>query len=173
MSVEVQCKQHLSDEEAEQLFGWGTNIFESDHLNVEWAGPTSWRFIVYEAGKAVSHAGLLEHTIDVGQQPVKVGGICAVVTVPSARNKGYARNTLETAAQFTRDKLKVEFGFLFCLQRLIPFYSRLGWQAITDPVFIEQPAGKRQMPEGLHAMRLNCQNQVWPAGKVELNRFPW
>jgi len=173
MSVEVQCKTHLSDEEEEQIFGWGTDIFENEHLNVEWGGPTTWHFVVYEAGKVVSHAGLLEHVIDVGRQSVKVGGICGVVTVPSARNRGYAKSILETAAQFMQDKLKVEFGFLFCLERLIPFYSNFGWQAITSPVFLDQSAGRTQIPEGLHAMILNCQSQARPAGTVELNRFPW
>jgi hypothetical protein len=65
----------------------------------------------------------------------------------------------------------VEFGLLFCLDRLKPFYARQGWQLLHETVEFDQPSGKIVSP--LNVMVLPCTGQTWPAGAVDLCSLPW
>ncbi|MBI1742873.1 GNAT family N-acetyltransferase [Candidatus Acetothermia bacterium] len=162
----------LSEQERQQLFGWGTNIFGTEGFNLQWRKKKSWHILVYDvASQLVSHVGVAGETVSVGQRIIHVGGIGGVVTIPLAQNKGYARTALEHAKNFMCDRLGVEFGMLFCLDRLVPFYQRLGWQRVQDSVYIEQPAGKILSP--LNVMILPCQSQIWPTGTVDVQSLPW
>ena len=65
----------------------------------------------------------------------------------------------------------VEFGMLFCLPRLAPFYERQGWRLVEDEVEIDQPDGPIVWP--YHIMVLPCGAREWPAGRVEVGSLPW
>ena len=55
-----------------------------------------------------------------------------------------------------------EFGMLFCLPRLVPFYGRTGWERLA-PVWIQQPAGTVRSP--LEVMVKPLSGRPWPAAK--------
>lgn len=168
--LEIRLAEQITDEEREALFGWGENIFGIEDGFYRWR-PKDWHFIVEEGGRAVGHVGVVRHTVEVAGAPVEVGGIGAVVTVPEVRGKGYAQAGMRRAAEFMCGELGVEAGLLFCRDPLVPFYARLGWQLVGDPVEVEQPSGKIVMP--LNVMVLPCAGRSWPAGAVSLNSLPW
>jgi hypothetical protein len=102
---------------------------------------------------------------------VRVAGIGAVVTVGELHGRGHAQKTLRYAEKYMCEEMRVEFGLLFCLDRLRPFYERQSWQILNDPVEFEQPSGKMISP--LNVMSLPCGERVWPAGAVDLRSLPW
>jgi len=168
----VRLVEELSEQERQQLFFWGTDIFGTESFNLQWRKKKSWHVLVYDAAsQLVSHVGVSGETVSVGQRVIHVGTIGGVVTIPSAQNKGYARTALQQAKSFMCDQLGVEFGMLFCLDRLVPFYQRLGWQRVQDFVYIEQPTGKILSP--LNVMILPCQSQIWPTGTVDVQSLLW
>jgi GNAT superfamily N-acetyltransferase len=169
-SFEIRLSHAITDDERHILLGWGNDIFGIDHLN--WHGrKKEWHMMGYVDGQLVSHAGILKDVVHVAQQPVTVGGVGAVITIPMAQRKGYAHALLRQAATFMRDTLQVEFGLLFCLPRLIAFYRSLDWQEVTSPVFIEQPVGRMASP--VPVMYLPCRTTGdWPAGMLEIG-LPW
>jgi predicted acetyltransferase len=126
---------------------------------------------VYANDQLVSHVGIVKHIVTVGEQQVTVGGIGGVVTVPAAQGKGCASAALQQATKFMGEELKVEFGLLFCLARMTPFYQRFGWQEVQEPVFIDQASGK--IPSPLEVMVLPCRSETWPTGPVKLESLPW
>jgi predicted acetyltransferase len=168
--MEVRLVTNLSEAEKRLLFEWSPNVFGDETLNLQWR-PKDWHFLVYANDQLVSHVGIVKHVVTVGEQPVTVGGIGGVVTVPAAQGKGYASTALQAARKFMREELMVDFGMLFCLARMIPFYQRFGWQEVREPVIIDQPAEK--MPSPLMVMVLPCRKQTWPAGTVKLESLPW
>jgi GNAT superfamily N-acetyltransferase len=170
MAVEFRLDTRISDEEYQQLFCWDIDIYGDDLYQLQWR-PRHWRLYVYANRQLVSHVGMVRHTVLVGGHAVVVGGIGQVVTVPAAQRRGYACRALEKAARFLRDELQVEFGLLFCLERMLPFYARLGWQTIDGPVWIEQPGKKIICP--LPVMVLPFQHRIWPTGTVDLCSLPW
>jgi GNAT superfamily N-acetyltransferase len=170
VAEEIRTAEALSDTEKQQLFGWGDDIFGAASLNLSWR-PQDLHFLLYADGRAGSHVGILKQVVSVGGQPVLVGGVGSVVTVPGAQKKGCAAQLMREAARFLEQKWRVDAGLLFCLQRTVPFYARLGWQTIEQQVMIEQSAGKIASP--LPAMVRPMGRRVWPSGTVELNSLPW
>jgi hypothetical protein len=168
--MEIRVGNNISDEEHERLFGWGEDIFGANHLNLTWK-PKDLHIFVDVDDYPVTHVGLLQHIVAVGEQPVKVCGVGGVVTTLHAQGKGYATHAMRHAAHLMREELAADFGLLFCRDQLIPFYERLSWQKINDPVEIEQPSGPATSP--MNVMVLPCRAEAWPAGCVKLNSLPW
>jgi GNAT superfamily N-acetyltransferase len=168
--IEIRLHTHITAEERQHLFGWGTDIYGDNHYHLEWR-PRQWHAFVYAADNLVGHVGFIKHEVQVGNQPVLVGGVGQVVTLPAGQRRGYARAALRWSAAFLCDELRAAFGLLFCVERMVPFYAGLGWQVVEAPVWIEQPTGRVISP--MPVMVLPCQGQVWPAGAVELNSLPW
>lgn len=127
MTEIIRLVPDLSDEERLRLFGWGENVFGIEDREFRWR-PKDLHFILDVNGEAVSHVGLLDHYVKVAGQTVQVAGVGAVVTAGEMHGRGYAQKTLRYAERYMCAEMKVEFGLLFCLDRLQPFYSRQGWE---------------------------------------------
>ena len=89
----------------------------------------------------------------------------------AAQGRHLVHAAMLQAQEFICHELGAEFGMLFCLPRLEPFYARQGWQALEDEVEIDQPAGKVVWP--YRVMVKPCGERVWPAGRVEVGGLPW
>jgi GNAT superfamily N-acetyltransferase len=139
-----------------------------------WTPPEErpWRFMVWEDGRLVSHVGVLERTIRVGGEPLHVAGVYSVMTRPADRGRGYASAALERAAAFMRDELgRAGHGLLLCIDERLPFYRRLGWERLSDPVLFEQPGGR--LVNEINTMVLPLRGRSWPGGAVDLCGLPW
>ena len=170
MSESIRLVRELTDEERQRLFGWGENIFGIEDGKYTWR-PKDLHFIMDVDDKAVSHVGLVDHTVNVAGQLVRVAGVGAVVTTGEMHGRGYARKTLSYSVKYMCDDMKVDFGLLFCLDRLKPFYEREGWQLLHEPVEVYQPSGKMILP--MNVLVLPCKGEAWPTGAVELCSLPW
>ncbi|MEP6706974.1 MAG: GNAT family N-acetyltransferase [Pyrinomonadaceae bacterium] len=170
MSVQIRFEKSLTDEEWQTLFEWDKNIFGVEDMLYRWR-PKDWHFIVEAKGRVVSHVGVLQTTVRAGEHAVLVAGIGGVVSVPEAQGRGHAQSAMRRAVEFMRDELQVEFGMLFCLPRLAPFYARQGWQLLEETVEFEQPSGP--IPSPFCVMVLPFGGREWPAGKTLLGGLPW
>jgi predicted N-acetyltransferase YhbS len=170
LGAEIRFAESLTDGERQSLFGWAENIFGEEDAKYRWR-EKDYHFITEEGGRALSHVGLLKTTVKAGGREVAVGGVGGVATRPEAQGRHYVHAAMKRAAEFLCAELGVEFGMLFCLPRLVPFYARQGWQLIEEEVEFEQPAGKVVSP--FRVMILPCGERAWPAGKVEVAGFPW
>ena len=171
MTFDIRQVTVLTESDRQRLFGWAADIFGVEHLQLSWRPNRDWRFILLVDNQPVSHVAVLLHSILVADQPLRVGGIGGVVTIPHARGQGYAQALLDRVEQFLCRELLVDFGLLFCRDPLVPFYEQRGWQPIFNLVRIDQPAGPIEAP--LHVMVYPCQRNGFPAGTVVLNSLPW
>lgn len=170
MSEQIRVTRQLTDEERQRLFGWGENIFGIDDAKYTWR-PKDIHIILDVDGEAASHVGLIDHVVSVGGEEVRVGGVGGVATAGHLHGRGYAQKALRFAEAFMLDEMKVEFGMLFCLDRLRPFYERQGWLILDEPVEFDQPSG--QMISPLNVMVLPRVRLSWPAGATYLRSLPW
>lgn len=85
-------------------------------------------------GRLVSHVGLLQHEVHVGGQIVRLAGLGGVITVPEAQGHGYASQLIQYATRLAFEEWSASAGLLFCLPRMVPYYERIGWRAIEQPV---------------------------------------
>ncbi|HEX8558990.1 MAG TPA: GNAT family N-acetyltransferase [Pyrinomonadaceae bacterium] len=170
MAAEIRYSEALTDEERAALYGWGENIFGIEDAAYRWR-PKDFHFITEEGGRPLSHVGLVRTTVRVGGREVTVGGLGGVVTRPEAQGRRLVHAAMLRAAEFMCAELGVEFGMLFCLPRLAPFYERQGWRLVADEVEIEQPDGPLVWP--YHVMVRPCGQRDWPAGRIEVGGLPW
>jgi hypothetical protein len=170
MGENIRLVRALTDAERQRLFGWGEHIFGIEDAKYTWR-PKELHFILDVDGDPVSHVGLIDHTVSVAGQLIRVAGVGAVATAGDMHGRGYAQKTLRHAEAYMCEELKVEFGLLFCLDRLLPFYARRNWQLLHEPVEIEQPSGRMVSP--LNVMVLPCEERVWPPGTTDLQSLPW
>lgn len=169
MSVEIRRSKDLSPE-IKQKLGPGPDPFGMQAFALSWR-EKEWHFFVDVEGEPVSHVGVLRHDVRVDGEPVPVAGLGGVITEPGFQGRGFAQALLREAVAFMSDELDADFGFLFCLPRLVPFYERMGWQRLPRPVFIEQPGGVLEYPA--EAMVLPLRGRPWPPGKTEMQSLPW
>lgn len=170
MSETIRVVKELTDEERQRLFGWGENIFGVEDNKYTWR-PKDLHIILDVEGEAASHVGLIEQTVEVAGKPIRVAGVGAVVTAGEMHGRGYAQKAMRYAEKVMCEELNVEFGLLFCLDRLKPFYERQHWQLLHESVEFDQPSGKMISP--LNVLVLPCKGQTWPAGAVDLCSLPW
>jgi len=169
LGVEIRFAEALTAEEREALFFWGENIFGIEDAQYRWR-PKDYHFITEEDGRPLSHVGVVKTTVRAGGREVTVGGVGGVATRPEAQGRHLVHDAMRQATAFICHELGAEFGMLFCLPRLAPFYARQGWQTIEDEVEIEQPAGKILWP--YHVMIRPCGERAWPPGRIEAG-LPW
>ncbi|HSN87482.1 MAG TPA: GNAT family N-acetyltransferase [Thermoanaerobaculia bacterium] len=169
MPVEIRRSQDLSQETKRKL-GPGPDPFGMQAHTLSWR-EKDWHFFLDVDGEPVSHVGVLRQDVLVDGVPVPVAGLGGVITAPGFQGRGFAQALLREAVAFMTDELDADFGFLFCLPRLIPFYERLGWQTLPRPVLIEQPGGVMEFP--FESMVLPLRGRPWPPGRVETQSLPW
>jgi predicted GNAT family N-acyltransferase len=125
-----------------------------------------------DAGRLLAAAGVVLAEVKVGQESsFEVAGLGGLIVTRSARARGLARllcgRLLEIAGE-----LEVQRAMLFCLPKLMPIYEKFGFVEIGEPVWVDQPGGRIEMP--LPAMWSALGSDAsWPAGLVELLGEPF
>ena len=172
MEIEIRAANELSEIERQQIREVDCQAFSSPdpYGYMEWS-TNHWHVLVKVDGRYVSQVGIVERTGTVNGQPIKLGGIGGVGTLLEWRRRGLAQQAMERAAQFLRDELDVEFGLLICDQHMLPYYRKLGWQAVEGPLTFDQPQGKVTFPDV--TMVLPCTKKDWPPGVIDLCGLPW
>ncbi len=170
MKEEIVQAKTLTNEEKQQLFGWGTDIFGGDVQNLSWR-PMELHFILKINGKAIGHLGLIKEQLVIGDKHFDIAGVGDIITIPEMRGKGIAQKLMNHAINFFIKEWKVDVGVLFCFERLVPFYQSLGWEMANNPVYVLQPTEQIKFPNQL--MIYISEGKKWPAGTIEISSLPW
>jgi GNAT superfamily N-acetyltransferase len=174
MPVEIREIRELSPEESHQLWGWGENIFGTADLNLTYRARNGEerRFVVYaEAQGPVSHAAILMHHATANGRQALIGGIGGVVTIPTARRRGYAALLVRHVTNVLSEEWKVDFALLFCIDPMRGYYERLGWRKAACEVLIDQPSGK--VPSPFHVMTIPFKPEFEILDSLDLASAPW
>ena len=107
-------------------FGTGDEAFKDD----DWAHALGGlHFVLNVDGAIVSHASVVERTLEIGGRPFRTGYVEAVATAPDAQGQGHGSVVIEAASEHIRATF--ELGALGTGRR--SFYQRLGWQTWLGP----------------------------------------
>jgi predicted acetyltransferase len=135
-----------------------------------WAQP-DWAVMVWEDEDMVSNVHIIERTVKVGIESVKLGGIGNIATKVEWRQRGYASKALKVAQEFLQDPLQVEFGLMIATDEMVPRYRKIGWRKVADSLLVDQPAGKTTL--NYPVMVLPVRKHIWPKGVIDLCGLPW
>jgi len=172
MNIEIHARREMPEAERKAVDAWVAQVFADEVDDLVWSDE-DWYVLVKLDGQVVGHVGIVERTGTVNGQPVRLGGIGGVATSPEYRRQGFARSTMETAATFMRDELRVEFGLLICGNKMRSYYGKLGWQPVEGPLTFDQPKGKITFDDSTKIMILPCNKHDWPQGVIDLCGPPW
>lgn len=152
---------------------WYKRVFDSSaEAADQWARP-GWRLVVWEGDQWVSVLELLDRTIMVGGQPVRVGGVGGVMTLPDQRGRGYASVAMKRAVEFLGDEWQVPYSLLICLPVLNPFYAALGWEPVDAPAYYDRSGHKQPFVYYTSMMVYRHNGNPWPPGEIDLCGPPW
>jgi GNAT superfamily N-acetyltransferase len=129
-----------------------------------------WYVTVHTGGRLVSIAGVVDRVGAVGGVPTRLGLLGGVFTIPEDRRRGFAGDVVRRATRLMADGLGCEFGVLICGDRLVPFYERLGWKRVTNPMRFER-FGRRGLV-GSNVMVYECAGRPLPAGTIDVRGLP-
>jgi GNAT superfamily N-acetyltransferase len=123
-------------------------------------------------------AWVTRRTVVISDQEVRVGGVRGVVTDPDHRRQGYGRAVMERAHELMRSFADCEFALLFSSVMAVPFYERLGWHVVSEPVTCEQPEGRivyttTLSPEAPVMALLLREEAALPSSSIHVRGFPW
>jgi len=168
LKTEIKMASELSPELANSIQMAADREFRNDPL--VYAAP-EWYVLGFLEGALTARVGVLQRTITVGPTPLRIGGICSVVTEAENRRRGIACALMGKAASFLKDELRLPFGLLTCKPRLETFYAKLGWRTVAGPTVFAQADGVRSC--GGLTMIVECGGRPWPEGKIDLCGLPW
>lgn len=173
LHITVEHIPDMSAEDRKAITRWYREVFQlpSEDLMI----PGDYDIRVWEGDKWVSVVEVVERTITVGGQPVRIGGVGGVSTFPEYRHKGYSAMALREAARLMFDDLNVEFGMLFCAPEMEVFYGKLGWQPIRERFrHVDHWDNSRdKWDEDFMILPPPGSSRQWPEGEVDLNGHGW
>jgi predicted acetyltransferase len=170
MRVEIKSTEQWSAFEKARQDCVVTSSLYAYLIGTIWA-PPDWAVMVWEDEDMVSNIHIIERTVNVGSEPVKLGGIGNIATKVEWRKRGYASTALEVALDFLKDPLRVDFGLMIATDQMISRYQKIGWKVVAHTLLIDQPAGKTTL--NYPVMVLPVCKQIWPKGQIDLCGLPW
>lgn len=133
----------LTAEQKRVLYHWGPDVFGVAHLDLSdllWQTfPTGFLFTVKD--QPVSYFRALRHTCTIDGRAVEIGGLGGLVTVPEHQHLGYGTRVAKAALKALRTEWCVDAALAFCLDPLVPFYTRLGAIVLPGPVTVQTRSG--------------------------------
>jgi aminoglycoside 2'-N-acetyltransferase I len=150
-----------------ELRDWFRDQFA--HTTYRWAEPDYYGILSVEEQLA-GRLAIFHREVSAGGVIVKVGGIGGVATKPKWRRREVASALLSRAAEFMRNELSAEFGFLLCGREVSPVYAKLGWTRVEGPTIFSQPGGTETYPHD--TMILLLAGREWPPGPIDMMGLP-
>lgn len=136
----------------------------------QWA-TGDWYVIGRQSGRIVCQLGIVDRQALVGKTTVRLGGIGGVATLPELQGRGLGSAVLKFAGEYMHKTMGVDFGLLVCETAMVPFYEKLGWLLVKEPMVFDQPGSKVTWHE--ETMILPCRQINFPAGIIDLCGLPW
>jgi predicted acetyltransferase len=170
MRVEIKSAEDWSAFEKARQDCVVTSSLYAYLTGTRWARP-DWAVMVWEDEDMVSNVHIIERTVNVGTEQVKLGGIGNIATKVEWRRRGFASSALKVAQNFLLDSLGVDFGLMIATKEMISRYTKDGWRVVADSMMIDQPDGKTSLD--FPVMVLPVLKQDWPEGAIDLCGLPW
>jgi GNAT superfamily N-acetyltransferase len=134
----------ITNDERARISAWHHAAFS--HLPLqsqyEWAAGGDFDVLLDVDGTFSGYLGLIKRQVRFDGMKTVIGGVRGLVIDPAGRGKGLGRAMMAEAHKVIFRTLKADYGFLFCLKGLEPFYCSIGWAALSCPVMVENRGRK-------------------------------
>jgi len=132
----------------------------------------SRRIIVTQDEEIVAAAGILWRNARLDGEPVLIGGLGGVMTMPKLQGNGLGLIAVKAAMKALARDRQPAFSLLFCEDKNAGFYSRMGWKRFDGEVTVDQPAGQ-MIYRIMSVMVASLGGQAPLRGNIDLCGLPW
>lgn len=94
------------------------------------------------------------------------------MTRPDLERRGLGRAAVEAAVRLLARDQSPDFGVLFCEEKNVGFYQKLGWTRFEGVVQVEQPSG-RIVYDIMPTMVAPLRTAAPKSGSLDLAGLPW
>ena len=140
-----------------------------------WHGsPPDWTVVLEDDSSVLAHVGVVERTVRVGDESLRVAGVQNVFVLPDFRGEGLCRLVMTTAmSEALRRQLDV--GLLFCTESLVTIYSNLDWRRLDQRTILCTDSNGQEVPIPAKnlAMFFPLIRHDFPAGTIRLQGRDW
>lgn len=177
MRLDVKAHDALTPDDRYALQTMREAVYPPDVLatapgrHKEWEMPQYRVFVRDDAGRLVSHVGLVVRDGTLDGTAVRIGGVGGVLTHPAERGKGYASAGMARAAEWFAER-DAHFGLLVCRLPLVPLCSRRGWRPFGGAMLVEQGGTVVQFTLN-EVMTLPVRQPAPRDGEINLYGRPW
>lgn len=167
---------HSSGSEDSKIAAWHRELFARDQEIIRaftWQNKNDMGFCLhtYSDGEFVGFAHVFARLARLDDAAVLMGCLGTVMTAKTHQGTGVGSTTVKTANEIILKSLRADLGALLCKTSLLPFYERLGWRRMSNPILIDQPGGKMRWPH--EAMLLLGEEQERSADRLDLCGLPF
>lgn len=134
----------------------------------------SWSLYSEENNRIISHIGVVDRNIRVGDKVVRVAGMQNIFILPEFRGQGLfdvlMKEAMDKAADYGFD-----YGFLFCIPEIEKIYRQCGWFKLPhSSILLTGESGKERVLPGKNiAMYFPLKFDTFPAGGIHLQGNDW
>ena len=137
------------------------------------SGPV-YTVVLEDVETVAAHVGVLDRTIRVGAEQVRVAGIQNVYVLPELRGRWLADQVM-AAAMEEAARRDFEAGMLFCVPRLERLYGRMGWRPTGDAVIrrVDENGADVPLPDENVGMYYPLGRETLGPGLIHLQGNDW
>lgn len=134
----------------------------------------SWSLYSEENNRIISHIGVVDRNIRIGDKVIRVAGMQNVFVLPEFRGQGLCGVLMKEAMDKAAD-YGFDYGFLFCIPEIEKVYVRCGWFKLPHiSVLLTDESGKESvLPSNSIAMCFPLKFNMFPAGEIHLQGNDW
>lgn len=140
--------------------------FRGDFTEDDWTHSIGgWHVALIEGDSIVSHAAVVQRTLEVSGRMLRAGYVEGVATKPSRQGEGHGSAVMAALAETVRREF--EFGALSTSAH--GFYERLGWERWRGPTFVrddDQVARTDDEDDGIMALRFGVSARIALTGPI-------
>jgi predicted N-acetyltransferase YhbS len=140
----------------------------------KWRGNVALYNAVIEIDDVVcGHIAVVNRTIEVGGEPLRVAGVGNVCVLPEHQGTGISDAMLKTVME-EASKRQFELGFLFTTEAIKKVYARNGWIEIEGCTVVRVEKGEEIiMPTESVTMYYPLKRKEFPQGDIHLCGDKW
>ncbi len=168
LEIEIKAIGELSQEINNQIQKVNNREFGNDSLVYD--NPELY-ILGFLDGIFVAQVAILQRTIKVNRAPLRIGGVCYLVTASEYRGNGFGSALMKEAISYLTNELILPFGLLTCRKELEKLYMSVGYKTVIGPTLFDQADGIRNC-KGL-TMVVECGGKLWSDGEIDLCGLPW
>ena len=129
--------------------------------------------VVFDKGIVLGNIAVVDRTIKIGQQLVRVAAVANVCVLPEHQGTGISDDILKAAME-EADRRDFPLGFLFTTESIKEVYARNGWIETKGQTVVRMENGREIiMPTDTTKMYYPLRSKEFPPGDVHLLGDKW